>query len=554
GLLGQCAKGLQPMEFQDAAGLGLRIVWGQAALEPRAMCFMPVVQAGQALAVLVLAALEPMDADAHALLEACGPMLAMNLEILQRNVKTAELLAETRSQALAMQQQAAELEEKTVELEAQQESLTRTTETLERNRAFMEAVLENVNAAIYVKDSDGVYTFVNSDWERATGIRREAVLGRSTLDINPMGQGQQFHDADMQTLRAGQLVVTEESSDTDGSLRIFQVTKIPMRSGAEITGLCNIAIDITERKLHEERIQKAFAEVEQSKKLIQAVLDNSPTDIYLKDVEGRFMLINESFAGYLKKHLNLERKQLIGRRIAEFVGEEADAWGMQTDAQVLAKGELMEFEHSIARDWGTEVRQIFKFPLRDGDGRIYAICVIGQDVSERKQLQEQMRIAKEVAEEATKAKSDFLANMSHEIRTPMNAIIGMSHLALQTQLDKKQRNYIEKVHRSGENLLGIINDILDFSKIEAGKMGMETIPLRLEDVMDNLANLVGMKAEDKGLELLFSAPPDVPTALLGDPLRLGQILINLGNNAVKFTEKGEIVVAIEKVAEDAQGV
>ena len=169
-------------------------------------------------------------------------------------------------------------------------------------------------------------------------------------------------------------------------------------------------------------------------------------------------------------------------------------------------------------------------------------------------IMEDLEQSRVLAEEATKAKSDFLANMSHEIRTPMNAIIGMSHLALQTHLDKKQRNYIEKVHRSGENLLGIINDILDFSKIEAGKMSMEVIDFQLEDVMDNLANLLGMKTEDKGLKLLFSAAPDVPTALRGDPLRLGQILINLGNNAVKFTEKGEIVVGTEKVTEDNEGV
>jgi two-component system sensor histidine kinase/response regulator len=192
--------------------------------------------------------------------------------------------------------------------------------------------------------------------------------------------------------------------------------------------------------------------------------------------------------------------------------------------------------------------------VRDANGTPTDMYGVTVDVTAAKLAEDAIRAAKNAAEEATKAKGDFLANMSHEIRTPMNAIIGMSHLALQTHLDKKQRNYIEKVNRSGTNLLGIINDILDFSKIEAGKMSMETIDFRLEDVMDNLANLVGMKAEDKGLELLFSAAPDVPTALQGDPLRLGQILINLGNNAVKFTDTGEIVVGIEKVSEDDTGV
>ncbi|WP_343631832.1 response regulator [Roseateles sp.] len=183
----------------------------------------------------------------------------------------------------------------------------------------------------------------------------------------------------------------------------------------------------------------------------------------------------------------------------------------------------------------------------DYDGFRPAVVLWLVDVTRRRLAAREARHAMEAAEDAALAKSRLLSSMSHEIRSPMNIILGMSDLALQTGIDSRQRNYLEKVHGAAASLLDLIDDILDFSRIESGRMTLDHVPFELDDVLDRLVDLIGLRAQDKGLELLIDLPPDVPTALVGDPVRLGQVLINLGNNAVKFTAEGEVIVTVEQV-------
>jgi two-component system sensor histidine kinase/response regulator len=234
--------------------------------------------------------------------------------------------------------------------------------------------------------------------------------------------------------------------------------------------------------------------------------------------------------------------------------DERDAHAASFTELLNGQCDELEFEQRLIHKDGHIVIVDGRFSLiRDSSGRPKFVVYLAEDITARKQAEAEIIEARDVAEKATKIKSEFLANMSHEIRTPMNAIIGMSHLALKTDLNPRQKGYVRKIQQSGQHLLGIINDILDFSKIEAGKLTVENIDFDMEKVLENVTNLISEKATTKGLELVFDIDPAVAMHPKGDPLRLGQILINFCNNAVKFTERGAIVVKARVQEEDDNG-
>ncbi len=428
--------------------------------------------------------------------------------------------------------------------------------------------------AAFVVNEKGVITAWNLAAERMTGARAADMIGKGNREYSIPFYGERrpimvdmLLEPDSaaferyQHLHLDSYVISGEAYIRPmGNERWIQAYATLLHDAQGMTtGAIETVRDITDHKQLEEDLQQS------GRKLTQ-IIDLLPEATFVIDCNG--VVVAWSRAA----------EQLSGVSAADIVGKGDYEYGVAfygerrpilIDLVFLPEHELLSETYSHVRRVGPALvaeslvsmrngrnawLQGSAAVLRDADGAITGAIEVVIDLTERKQFEDELAAAREVAERATRAKGDFLANMSHEIRTPMNAIIGMTHLALQTELTPIQRNYIRKANRAAENLLGIINEILDFSKIEAGKLSLEEVTFNLSDVFHNLAGLLGFKAEEKGLELLFDIAPALPTALVGDPLRFGQILINLCNNAIKFTEQGDVIIGVEAVSQTSQEI
>ena len=271
--------------------------------------------------------------------------------------------------------------------------------------------------------------------------------------------------------------------------------------------------------------------------LLRTLLDHSPDAIYFKDQDGHFLRVSQALAQFFGEST---RSDVEGKTDFDYFPA-TDAREYKADEQALMNsgGSLIGKEEPEHGADGQEVwYSTTKQPLLDADGKVIGTFGISRDITRQKH-------AEIAAEAASRAKSEFLANMSHEIRTPMNGIIGATELLLKSELDSHQLEYTNMVNRSADTLLRLLNDILDFSKIEAGKLDLEEIPFGLRDSLADSLKLLAARAANKNLELAFHISDEVPDALLGDPGRLRQIVMNLAGNAIKFTPEGEIVVGVK---------
>ena len=437
-------------------------------------------------------------------------------------------------------------------------------EALLKAGALQRAIFNSANFSSIATDAKGVIQIFNVGAERMLGYTAAEVMNKITpADIS---------DPQELIARAKELSIELGTAITPGFEAlvfkasrgiedIYELTYI-RKDGSRfpavvsvtalrdahntIIGYLLIGTDNTARQLVEAEQEKLDQRLRDQQFYTRSLIESNIDALMTTDPSGIITDVNKQ----MEALTGCTRDELIG---APFKGYFTDPERAEAGIKrVLSEKKVTDYELTArARDGKETVVSYNATTFYDRGRTLQGVFAAARDVTERKRVEAELREAKAAAECASQTKSDFLANMSHEIRTPMNAVIGLSHLALKTDLTPRQRDYVLKIKSSGQHLLGIINDILDFSKIEAGKLAVENIDFDLDKVLENVGNLISGKASAKGLELIFDIEPSVSPFFRGDPLRLGQILINFCNNAIKFTEKGEVVVKAQ-VLEDSK--
>nr|WP_199040112.1 PAS domain S-box protein [Dyella sp. ASV24] len=520
GLVGQCGVERRILTLSDPAADFLKVATGLGEHPPTQIMVVPVLRNERLLGVVELGTLAPFTGAQQELVTELMPVLAINMEMLEYGLDMRRLLEQSR-------QQAASLIEKTAALEATQH-------TIEAARAWYRGIIESAPDGMMIVDETGHIVLANPRLEAMFGYRSGELEGAPVERLVPLRSD--THHAKLrqnffvqgESRQMGRANVDLRGKRKDGSELSVEIG-LSFLPALDAQGRCVCAAvrDVSQRRTMELALM-------QSEERLQYILDNSPVSIAVS-THGRICFANPKFVATFGVGVGATTAPMYVE-----TGQRARIWANLDNQGMVSNSEVRMYDaQRRERDMLTTFLPIDY----DGEPGVLAWLV---DITDHNAAQAAMLHAKEAAEEAARVKSDFLANMSHEIRTPMNAIIGMSHLALESPSDARQRGYLENIRRASESLLHIINDVLDFSRIEAGRVRMERVPFNLDEVMTHVADLIGLQAEDKGLELLLQYQGDPPTALVGDPLRLEQILVNLASNALKFTDRGSIILGVEK--------
>lgn len=425
---------------------------------------------------------------------------------------------------------------------------------------FLKSLTDALGEGVVATDALGRVTFVNAEAERLLGYTRAELEGEYLHDrIHPCTLSGQPVARDECPMHAPAVLRHVFRSDydafvcKDGSLLPVSVVQVPLLEGPRLTGTVAAFQDITERKRDEEYLLATTSR-------LTALIESLQAGILVEDEHRQILLVNQAMPAALGLDSSLA-ESYIGQDCRDVLASHLPLMENAEELRDWVEGRVLEREHAEGQEMRLKDGRvleidyvpIFLFPDAPDPEGYRGHLWLFRDVTERKQAERDLEQARAAAEEANRAKSVFLASMSHEIRTPMNGILGMTDLALETDLDPVQRDYLETVKVSAESLLVIINDILDFSKIEAGRMDLESIAFAPRRLVREVVKLLALRARQKGLTLESVVTEDVPERLVGDPGRLKQVLINLIGNAIKFTERGGVTLTLTGGGSGAPG-